>query len=61
MAQKLVPETYALARTLDKSWDIRHDKGFTLTHADNSEHRSYGGEMVIRDYRLCLADNGDKG
>ena len=61
MAQKLVTESHALARTLDKSRDIRHNKGASLPHSDNPQNRCKGGEMVIRNFRLSLTHHRNKG
>ena len=55
-----MPEPDAFARPFDNARDIRHDKGLAFANINNAEHRRYGCKVVIRNNRLCLADNGNE-
>ena len=59
VAQELVPQAHALPGALDEAGDVRHDKGLALGHGDHPQHRGEGGEVVVGDVGLGLADHGD--
>ena len=53
-------KTYSVTCTLDKSGNIRHNKGTLLTCLDNTENRGKGCEVVIGNLRLCGTYNGNQ-
>ena len=60
MAKKIVTESDSLRGALNKAGDVRHNKGAALVHAHNAEHRSQGGERIVRNFGLCGGNHGNK-
>ena len=61
MAQKLVSQADAVAGAFNQTRDVRHNKGFFLSHLDHTQHRRQGGKVVVCNDRLCSADHRNQG
>ena len=60
MAQKCVPETYAVRSALDKPGNIRHHKALPRPHGNHAQNRRNRCEMIIADNGFCFAHNGNQ-
>ena len=61
MPQEVVSQTDTVTGTLDQSRNVCHDKGLFLCHANHTQHRCQGGEVIVGDLGLCRTDYGDQG
>ena len=59
--QELMAQAHALAGPLDHAGDVGHNEGDPFLHANHTQHRGDGGEGVVGDFRLGLADDGNQG
>ena len=60
MTEKFVTETHTVARAFNKTGDIRHNEGASLTQRNNTENGCEGCEMIVCNDGLCLAYNGNE-
>ena len=60
VAQKRVPEAYAVRGALDKSGNIRHHKALPRPHGNHAQNRRNRCEMIIADNGFCFAHNGNQ-
>ena len=57
MPQEIMSQTRTLTGTLDDAGDIRHDEADTVVHIHNAQIGIEGGEVVVGDLGVRLADN----
>ena len=55
--QEIVAQTRALAGALDDAGDVRHDEADALVHVHHTQIGVQGGEVVVGDFRVGLADH----
>ena len=58
--QEVVPQSGTLAGALDDAGDVRHDEADALVHVDHTQIGVEGGEMVIGDLGVGLADHAEQ-
>jgi len=58
--QEIVAQTRALAGALDDAGDVRHDEADALVHIHHPQIGIQGGEVVVGDLGVRLADHAQK-
>ena len=58
--QKVMPKPRTLGCTLDNARNIRHYKRTTLIDIHDAEVREEGGEVIVCNFRVGLADNAEQ-
>ena len=60
VAQEIVAETCTLTGTLDDAGDVRHHEADTVLHPHNAQIGVKGGEVIVGDLGMRLADHAQQ-